>query len=121
MKGVSNNMSNRELALSIINQMSEEKILAFLALFSDENMDSEASDDLSVQKDFVQKLKLIKEYRLSLQDKTREELVDGVIYDILSMIDGEAGINNFHSLKIVDMENGERIDCGYLHEIYYYK
>ncbi len=30
-------MSNRELALSIINQMSEEKIVAFLELFADEN------------------------------------------------------------------------------------
>ena len=34
------------------------------------------------------------------------------------MIDGDSGSNDFHSLEIKDSETQERIDCGYLHEVY---
>lgn len=71
------------------------------------------------QEKFIEQIKVIKEYWLSLPEKTKEEVIDGVIFSLLVMIDGDSGINDFHSLKIIDMKNGKRIDCGHLHEFYF--
>lgn len=74
---------------------------------------------MSPQEKFVNNLKTIKDYWISLPDKTSEEVADGIIFSILVMIDGDSGTNDFHSLEIKDEESSkERIDCGYLHEIY---
>lgn len=73
---------------------------------------------MSPQEKFVNNLKTIKDYWISLPDKTSEEVADGIIFSILVMIDGDSGTNDFHSLEIKDEESKERIDCGYLHEIY---
>lgn len=73
---------------------------------------------MSPQEKFVKNLKTIKDYWASLPDKTPEEVADGVIFSILVMIDGDSGTNDFHSLEIKDKETQERIDCGYLHEVY---
>lgn len=71
------------------------------------------------QKEFIEQIKTIKDYWLSLPDKTKEEAVDGVLFSLLVMIDGDSGINDFHSLKIIDTTDKKRIDCGHLHEYYH--
>lgn len=73
---------------------------------------------MSPQEKFINNLKTIKEYWTSLPGKTSEEVADGIIFSILVMIDGDSGTNDFHFLEIKDGETQERIDCGYLHEIY---
>ena len=71
------------------------------------------------QKEFIEQIKSIKDYWLSLPNKTTEEVVDGVLFSLLVMIDGDSGMNDFHPLKIIDTTDGQRIDCGYLHEGYH--
>lgn len=74
---------------------------------------------MSKQEQFVNQIKNIKNYWLSVPNQTTEEVVDGVLFSLLVMIDGDSGMNDFHSLKIIDTEDGQRIDCGYLHEYYF--
>ncbi len=69
------------------------------------------------QMEFIQCLKEIKDYWMSQPDKTTEEIVNGVLFSTLVMIDGDSSANDFHALHITDNETGERIDCGYLHEL----
>ena len=71
------------------------------------------------QEKFIEQLKGIKDYWISLPDKTTEEVVDGVLFSFLVMIDGDSGMNDFHPLKIIDTTDRKRIDCGYLHEFYF--
>ncbi|MGN0177967.1 MAG: hypothetical protein ACI4DY_00790 [Monoglobaceae bacterium] len=73
---------------------------------------------LTEQEEFIRCLKTIKSEWLS-SEKTTEEVVDGVLFSLLVMIDGDSTINDFHALNITDSETGNRIDCGYLHELYY--
>ena len=73
---------------------------------------------MTKQEEFISQLKDIKNYWLSLPNKTTEEVVDGVLFSLLVMIDGESGMNDFHALEIIDTEDEQQIDCGYLHEIY---
>ena len=73
---------------------------------------------MNKQEQFIRQLKDIKNYWLSLPDKTVEEVVDGTLFSLLVMIDGDSGMNDFHALEIIDAEDGEQIDCGYLHELY---
>ena len=71
------------------------------------------------QEKFIQALKTIRDYWLSLSGKTTEEIVDGVLFSTLVMIDGDSSANDFHALTIIDREAKERIDCGSLHELYF--
>ena len=71
------------------------------------------------QEEFIEQIKGIKNYWLSLPDETTEEVIDGVLFSLLVMIDGDSGMNDFHPLKIVDTIDGEQINCGYLHEFYH--
>ena len=73
---------------------------------------------MNKQEQFIEQLKTIKNYWLSLPDKTTEEVVDGVLFSLLVMIDGDSGMNDFHALEIVDTKDGQQIDCGYLHELF---
>lgn len=73
---------------------------------------------MSAQDKFINSLKTIKDYWTSLPGKTSEEVADGIIFSILVMIDGDSGTNDFHPLEIKDKTTQERIDCGYLHEVY---
>ena len=73
---------------------------------------------MTKQEEFISQLKDIKNYWLSLPDKTTEEVVDGVLFSLLVMIDGESGMNDFHALEIIDTEDEQQIDCGYLHELF---
>lgn len=73
------------------------------------------------QKKFIQALREIKDYWLSVPNKTTEEIVDGVLFSTLVMIDGDSSTNDFHALEITDTHTGKRIDCGYLHELYFKK
>jgi hypothetical protein len=75
---------------------------------------------MSKQEQFIEQIKNIKNYWLSVPDKTTEEVIDGVLFSILVMIDGDSGINDFHALEIIDTEDEQHIDCGYLHEVYNY-
>lgn len=70
------------------------------------------------QEKFIRQIKAIKEYWIEEKGKSKEEVLDGFIFSLLVMIDGDNGINDFHALKIIDTTSGRRIDCGYLHEIY---
>ena len=74
---------------------------------------------MTKQEQFIEQIKDIKNYWLSLPDKTTEEVVDGVLFSLLVMIDGESGINNFHPLAISDLEDDNQIGCGYLHELWH--
>jgi hypothetical protein len=74
---------------------------------------------MTKQEEFISQLKDIKNYWLSLPNKTTEEAVDGVLFSLLVMIDGESGMNDFHALEIIDTEDDQQIDCGYLHEYYH--
>lgn len=73
---------------------------------------------MTKQEQFVNQLKDIKNYWLRQSTRTTEEIVDGVLFSLLVMIDGESGMNDFHALRIIDTEDGQQIDCGYLHEFY---
>lgn len=73
---------------------------------------------MPAQEKFIDNLKAIKKYWITLPDKSAEEVADGIIFSILVMIDGDSGINDFHSLKIIDEETGEQINHGYLHEVF---
>lgn len=68
--------------------------------------------------DFIKSLKSIKNYWTSLPDKTTDEVVDGVLFSVLVMFDGDSSVNDFHPLNIVDTHDGSVIDGGCLHEIY---
>ena len=71
------------------------------------------------QEKFIQGIKTIRDYWLSLPDKTAEEIVDGVLFSTFVMFDGDSSANDFHALAIIDRETNERIDCGHLHELYF--
>lgn len=73
---------------------------------------------MSSQEKFINSLKTIKKYWTSLPDKSTEEVVDGIIFSILVMIDGDSGTNDFHPIELKDSITQDRIDCGYLHEMY---
>jgi hypothetical protein len=73
---------------------------------------------MNKQEQFINQIKNIKNYWFSLPNKTAEEVVDGVLFSLLVMIDGDSGMNDFHALEIIDTEDDQQIDCGYLHEIY---
>ena len=74
---------------------------------------------MTKQEEFINQLKDIKNYWLSVPNKTTEEVVDGVLFSLLVMIDGDSGMNDFHPLEIIDATDGQQIDCGYLHEFYH--
>lgn len=74
---------------------------------------------MSKQEQFINQIKAIKNYWLSQPNITAEDAVDGVLFSLLVMIDGDSGINDFHSLEIIDTADGQQIDCGYLHEYYH--
>ena len=67
---------------------------------------------------FIQQIKSDRDYWLRQPGKTTEEVVDGVIFSLLVMIDGDSSTNDFHRLKITDTYSGKQIDCGYLHELF---
>lgn len=71
------------------------------------------------QEKFIKSLKTIKNYWLSLPNKTTEEVVDGVLFSTLVMIDGDSSANDFHALTIIDRETKKQINCGYLHDLYF--
>lgn len=74
---------------------------------------------MTEQEKFIQQIKSNIDYWLNQSGKTTEEIVNGVVFSILVMIDGDSAINDFHRLKIIDTHNGNRIDCGYLHELFF--
>ena len=73
---------------------------------------------MNEQEKFIQQIKSDRDYWLEQTDKTTEEVVDGVIFSLLVMIDGDSSTNNFHRREITDTHNGKRLDCGYLHELF---
>ena len=74
---------------------------------------------MTKQKQFINQIKDIKNYWLRQSTRTTEEIVDGVLFSLLVMIDGDSGMNDFHALQVIDTEDGQQIDCGYLHEFYH--
>ena len=74
---------------------------------------------MTKQEQFINQIKDIKNYWLRQSTRTTEEIVDGILFSLLVMIDGDSGMNDFHALQIIDTEDGQQIDCGYLHEFYH--
>ena len=74
---------------------------------------------MNKQEQFIEQIKDIKNYWLSQPNLTAEEVADGTLFSLLVMIDGDSGMNDFHSLAIMDMEDGQQINCGYLHELWH--
>lgn len=74
---------------------------------------------MNKHEEFIKQINSIKNYWISLPNKTTEEVVDGVLFSLLVMIDGDSGVNDFHPLKIIDVMDDEQVDSGYLHDIYY--
>lgn len=70
------------------------------------------------QEKFIQQIKSYRDYWLALENKTTKEILDGAIFSLLVMIDGDSSANDFHPLKIIDTETGKRLDCGYLHDLF---
>ena len=71
------------------------------------------------QEQFINQIKNIKNYWLRQPNLTIEETVDGVLFSLLVMVDGESSANDFRALEIIDTEDDESISCGYLHEYYH--
>ena len=70
-------------------------------------------------KEFIKNLLSYKEYWLGL-NLSKEETLDGFIHSLLVMIDGDAGMNNFKSLLLVENKTGEIINGDSpLHELYH--
>lgn len=69
-------------------------------------------------KSFILSLKEMKEYWLNQPDKTAEEIVDGVLFSLFVMIDGDSATNNFHRLQITEADTGVQIETGNLHDLY---
>ena len=74
---------------------------------------------MTKQEQFIKQIKDIKNYWLRQPNLTTEDIVDGVLFSLLVMIDGDSGMNDFHALEIIDTEDDESISCGYLHEFYH--
>ena len=55
-------------------------------------------------------------------DKTKKLIkdnVEGAIFSLLVMLDGDSAINDFHSYQITNEITGENINCGNLHDLFY--
>lgn len=70
-------------------------------------------------KEFIKNLIDYKNYWVGL-NLSKEETIDGFIHSLLVMIDGDAGMNDFKSLLIVENDTGEVINGDApLHELYH--
>ena len=68
-------------------------------------------------KNFIEQVLDTRDYWLE-QEKGTKETLDGFIFSLLSMIDGESGINDCHSIELKDEKTGVVINKGiYLHEV----
>ena len=74
---------------------------------------------MNKQEQFIEQIKTIKDYWLRQPNLTTEDTIDGVLFSLLVMIDGDSSANNFRALEIIDTEDDESISCGYLHEFYH--
>ena len=70
--------------------------------------------------EFVKQLMSIRDYWLNeSRAETAKEKVDGFIFSMLVMFDGDSGSNDFHPLEIKDLTDGKVIDSiGCLHEVF---
>lgn len=71
-------------------------------------------------KEFIKQILNIRDYWLNVgkeQNYDSKTIVNGTIFSILVMLDGDSSSNDFHSIELMDEHDGKRIDCGYLHEL----
>lgn len=68
--------------------------------------------------EFIETVIALRDYWLALPNKTTEEVVNGVLFSMMVMFDGDSGMNDFHALKIIDTDDRKRIDCGFIHELF---
>lgn len=81
---------------------------------------------MKTSKEFVKNLIKIKKYWLDTFNKNKdynyalsvEEVADGIIFSILTMIDGQSSINDYQYLTIIDERVREEITSTKLHELY---
>lgn len=72
--------------------------------------------------EFIEQLCTLKDYWLNeSRAETSEEKIDGFIHSLLTMIDGDSGINDFHYIKLLDTVMHKYINNGnvFLHEMYF--
>ena len=68
-------------------------------------------------KEFIEQINTIKDYWLE-QEKDKKDTLEGFVFSLLSMIDGECGINDCHGIELKDEQTGAVINKGiYLHEV----
>lgn len=72
---------------------------------------------MSPEREFVEQLKDIRDFWVK-EGNTKEDVADGIMRSILSMIDGDIGINNYHKLGVIDYTEGKLINGGDLLSIY---
>jgi len=70
--------------------------------------------------EFIKQLISIRDYWLNeSRAETAKDKVDGFIFSMLVMFDGDSGANDFHSIELTDVEDGESInECDCLHETF---
>lgn len=67
--------------------------------------------------EFINHLLSIRDYWSKEKPNSAKEALDGFVFSFLAMCDGESGINDFHSLTIIDDEDGKAINPKWpLHE-----
>lgn len=70
--------------------------------------------------EFIEQLCHLKNYWLNTQN-SEEDKLNGFVFSLLTMIDGDSGMNNFHHLKLFDNNSQQFINGGnvWLHEMFY--
>lgn len=68
---------------------------------------------------FIDNILTLRDYWLA-HSTDKKEAVDGFIHSLLVMFDGDAGVNDFHFIQLVDTEEMETINDRYpLHELFH--
>ena len=69
---------------------------------------------------FIKEILTIRDYWLKVGKGDAKETVDGFIHSLLVMFDGDAGVNDFHFIQLVDAVEMETINDRYpLHELFH--
>ncbi len=69
---------------------------------------------------FIDNILTLRDYWLKAGKGDAKETVDGFIHSLLAMFDGDAGVNDFHFIQLVDAEEMETINDRYpLHELFH--
>lgn len=71
------------------------------------------------EKQFIYNILALRDYWLKEERAiTTKDKLDGFIFSLLAMLDGESGLNDFHYIKLYDAQTKKYINDGniFLHE-----